>query len=585
MSEQQNALAGIFETMANVLELQGENPHRTQAYRRVADSLRALGEPLEQVWREDRLKEIPGVGDILAAKIAEYLETGTVAAYTRLMEQTPVGLLELLEIPGVGPRRAKLFWDTLGIVSADDLEAAAIAGQLRQIKGVGARMEQKLLENLRAWQRQRTGRIPLGVAWPLLQDIRRALRAVPGVFQAEPAGSLRRMRETVGDLTLLAAAEDVAGVIAGFCNLPLVEEVLLTGPTNALVRTADGIQVDLRVLPPERWGAGLHHFTGSQAHNLHLRNLAQQAGLILSEYGFRRANGSEIACAGEEAVYATLGLPWIPPELREDRGEIEAAQAGRLPRLVERGDLLGDFQCHTTYSNGEHGLAEMVAAAQQVGLRYLVAADHTNGTTCGKGLTPAALDGFLAEVARLNARFADPVSPNGAFRVFAGVEVNIQADGTLDWPAAALARLDFVVASVHTDLGLPREQMTRRMIAAMQNPHVDLIGHPLNRLLGMRHSVDVDIEAVFRAAAMYGVALEINAWPQRLDLNDIYVRRALELGVTLAISSDAHDREGFAVLDFGLAMARRGWAGPEHLLNARPAAEVAHWRQTRMRQG
>ncbi|HNT73978.1 MAG TPA: DNA polymerase/3'-5' exonuclease PolX [Anaerolineae bacterium] len=585
MSEQQNTLAGIFETMANVLELQGESPHRTQAYRRAAESLRALGEPLEQLWREKRLKEIPGVGDILAAKIAEYLQTGTLAAYNRLLDQVPFGLLELLEIPEVGPRRAKLFWDSLGIVSADDLEAAAIAGQLRQVKGVGARMEQRLLENIRAWRRQRTGRLPLGVAWPLLQDIRRELRDVPGVLQAEPIGSLRRMRETVGDVALLVAATDAAAVMAHFCQLPLVEEVLLMGATKTSVRTADGIQVDLRVLSPERWGSGLQYFTGSQAHNLHIRRLAQQQGLTLGEYGFRRDNGSEIICAGEEAVYATLGLPWIPPELREDRGEIEAAQAGRLPRLVERGNLLGDFQCHTDYSNGEHNLEEMVAAARQVGLRYMVVADHTNGTACGKGLTPEVLDDFLADVARVNAWFAKGTPLFREFQVFAGAEVNIQADGTLDWSDEALARLDFVVASVHTDLSLPREQMTRRIITAMQNPHVDLIGHPLNRLLGLRHGVDVDVEAVFRAAAARGVALEINAWPQRLDLNDIYVRRALELGVTLAISSDAHDREGFAVLDFGMAMARRGWAGPQHLLNARSAAEIPRWRQARMQHG
>lgn len=585
MSEQQSALAGIFETMANVLELQGENPHRTQAYRRAADSLRALEEPLEHVWRDKRLKEIPGVGDILAAKIAEYLQTGAVAAYTRLLDQVPVELLELLEIPDVGPRRAKLFWDTLGIISVDDLESAIIAGQLRQIKGVGARMEQKLLENIRAWRRQSTGRIPLGVAWPLLQDIRRALRDIPGVFQAEPAGSLRRMRETVGDVALLVATEDPLTVMGCFCNLPLVETVLLSNPAKTSVRTADGIQVDLRVLPPERWGSGLQFFTGSQAHNIHIRNLAQQQGLTLNEYGFRRDNGSEIVCAGEEAVYATLGLPWIPPELREDRGEIEAAQAGRLPRLMERADLLGDFQCHTDYSNGEHGLEEMAAAARQVGLHYMVVADHTNGTGCSNGLTPGALDDFLADVARINARFDSGASHNPGFRVFAGAEVNIQADGTLDWPDAALARLDFVVASVHTDLGLPSDQMTQRLLTAMQNPYVDLIGHPLNRLLGLRHRVELDVEAVFRAAAARGVALEINAWPQRLDLNDIYVRRALELGVTLAISSDAHDRDGFAVLDFGMAMARRGWAGPQHLLNARPAAEIIRWRQARMRQG
>jgi len=576
MSEQNRELATIFEVMANVLDIQGENYHRVLAYRRAADSVRALGEPIDKIQSEGRITQIPGIGDILAAKIDEYLRTGQIAAYQKLVNQVPLGLLQILEIPGMGPRRTKLLWETLGISSVDEMEAAALAGQLRQIKGIGARTELKLLDGLRAWRRQRTGRIPLGVAWPLIQEIKRALRDMSGVLQAEPAGSLRRMRETVGDLDLLVAAVDSEQVMVRFRTLPMVDEVLLSGPTKTSIRTMDGIQVDLRVLPPERWGSGLQYFTGSQAHNIRVRALAQEQGLSLSEYGFRRENGAEIVCAGEEAVYMTLGLPWIPPELREDHGEIEAALEGRLPELVKRSDLLGDFQCHTIRSNGDHSLPEMVQAARKAGLHYVVVADHTDGTLCGDGMSMADLDAFLGEVAHLNAQLA------GEFRVIAGAEVNIQPDGSLGWPDEVLARLDFVVASVHTDFGLPREQMTQRVLKALRNPYIDMIGHPLGRLLSRREGIDLDMEAVFQEAALRGVAMEINAWPQRLDLNDVYVRRAIQLGVMLGISSDAHDVDGFAVLDFGIAIARRGWSESHHILNTLTVNDVLLWRQRRL---
>jgi DNA polymerase (family 10) len=340
----------------------------------------------------------------------------------------------------------------------------------------------------------------------------------------------------------------------------------------------DGIQVDLHVLPPARWGTGLQFFTGSHAHNVRIRALAKEKGFLLSELGFHGEGIADVICAGEEAVYKTLGLPWIPPELREDRGEVKAALEGRLPALVKRGDLLGDFQCHSTYSGGDHSLMEMAQAAQNVGLRYLVIADHANGATNGQGLALADLDVFLEEIARVNAWF------RGEFQVIPGVEVNIKSDGTLEWPDAALSRLNFVIAAIHTDFNLSKELMTQRVLTALKNPFVDMLGHPTGRLLGRRASIALDIETVFQAAATYGTALEINAWPQRLDLNDVYIRRAVELGVPLAISSDSHDVEGFAVLDFGVAMARRGWAEPQHLLNALSGDDVLAWRQERLQQ-
>jgi DNA polymerase (family 10) len=416
----------------------------------------------------------------------------------------------------------------------------------------------------------------LGMAWPLINDILDTLRAVPGVTAAEPVGSLRRMRETLGDLGLLVAAKAPEPVIARFCALPMVDAVVKAGGERAAIRTSDGVQVDLRVVPPERWGSALHYLTGSHAHILHLNALAREHGLVLGERGLHRLNdegGSPIrVCAKEAEVYAALGLPWIAPELREDRGEIAAALEGSLPCLVTRRDLRGDFQCHTTFSDGDDSLEEMAYAARAAGLRYIVVSDHAGRDR----LRPEDCDALLAEVARINRHF------DGEFRVIAGVEVGIQTDGTLEWPDEALARMEFVIASFHTDFGLPQAQMTARLLKALRHPYVDMIGHPTGRFLGKRESSDLDMEAVLRAAADYGVAVEINAWPQRLDLSDVYLRRATALGVPLAISSSAHDQDGFAVLEFGVAMARRGWVEARHLLNTRSVDEVLDWRRHRL---
>ena len=488
----------------------------------------------------------------------------------------PPGLQSLLNIAGMGPRRAQLLWQELGISSIEELAGAASAGQLRKIKGIGPIIEQRILENIRAWQRQRSERIPLGMAWPLTNDILDALRAVPGVSAAEPVGSLRRMRESLGDLGLLAATDAAESVIARFCALPLVDAVVETAAERASIRTSDGVQVDLRIVPPERWGSALQYLTGSHAHILHLNAIAREQGLVLSERGFHRlgdADGPPICvCAEEAEVYTTLGLPWIVPELREDRGEITAALEGHLPIVVTRRDLQGDFQCHTTFSDGDDSLETMAEAARAAGLRYIIVSDHAGRD----GLQPEACDAILAEVARVNRRFA------GEFRVIAGVEVGIQTDGTLEWPDEALARMEFVIASCHTDFGLPQAQMTARLLAALCHPAVDMIGHPTGRFLGKRESSALNMEMLLQAAADYSVAFEINAWPQRLDLSDEHLRRATTLGVPLAISSSAHDRDGFAVLEFGVAMARRGWVAARHLLNTRSANEVLEWRKRRL---
>ncbi len=576
MSDRRAELALIFDRIGDALDVLGENYHRIWAYRRAAENLRVLGEPLETVWADGRLEQIPGVGGILANKIDEYLRTGRLEAYEKLLDRVPLGVLEILQVPEVGPRKAALFWHELGICSIEDLESAARYGQLRSLKGIGPRLESRILEGIVALQRQRQGRLPLGVVWPLAHEILQVLMEVPETLRASTVGSLRRMRETIGDLGLLVAANDPLPVMERFRTLSIAAEVVTAGAARTTIRTPDGVQVELRVFPPERWGSVLQYFTGSQAHNIRLRNLALEKGLALSEYGFRRQDGSELFCADEAEVYATLGLPWIPPELRESRGEIEAALAGQLPKLVEPGEILGDFQCHTTRSDGHASMEEMVRAARDAGLHYMVVSDHTSGMGIGEGVAPEAVDGLLAEVAYLNSR-----QPDG-FRILAGAEVEIHPDGRLDWPDEALARLDFVIAAVHAGLNETREEATARILGALKNPYVDLIAHPTGRLLGRRESADLDMEMLLRTAAERGVAVEINAHPNRLDFNGFHVRQAVQYGVTLAISSDAHDGDGFAALPFGVAMARRGWAGADQLLNTRPVEEVLAWRRRRM---
>jgi DNA polymerase (family 10) len=564
-------VANIFAEMADILDIQGESYHRVRAYRRAAENVAALGQPLEEVWRADELEAIPGIGKTLSAKIDELMRTGRLEAHERLKREVPEGVVAMLQVTGVGPRSAAQFWKELGITSVEELEQAARAGRLRELHGFGAKSEQNVIDGIEALKR-RTGRTRLGDAWPLAEELLAALREVPGVEQAASAGSLRRRRETVGDLDLLVAADDPEPVMARFRGLPQVEEVMLSGPTKTSIRTHEGFQVDLRVLEPARWGTALQYFTGSQAHNIRLRGLALDQGLSLSEYALKREDdGTEILCATEEEVYETLGLPPIPPELREDRGEIEAALAGQLPQLITVDDLRGDLQFHTTASDGHHSLLAMAQAAQARGLDYALVTDHSHSLGVTGGLDAERLREQRAEVAAVNREL------DGAFRLLTGVEVEVRADGSLDLPDEVLAELDLVVAAVHSGLRQGREQVTARMLQAIRNPHVDIIAHPTGRLIGEREGADLDMEALFRAAAETDTALEINAHPARLDLNDVHARRAVELGVTLVISSDSHAVNGFDVLPFGVATARRAWVTPEQVLNTRPVEDVLAW--------
>ncbi len=563
-------VAEIFATMADILAIQGENYHRIMAYRRAAENVATLGQPLEEVWRAGELEAIPGIGKTLAAKIDELMRTGRLGAYEKLQAQVPSGVVGMLEVPEIGPKRAALFWGELGITSIEALEKTAREGRLRTLPGMGAKSEEKVLAGIELLKR-RTGRTLLGVAWPLAHAMLDALRQVHGVVRAAPAGSLRRMRETVGDLDLLVASTDPDPVMACFRELPQVAEVLLTGSTKTSIRTQEGFQVDLRVLEPARWGTALQYFTGSQAHNVRLRGLALDRGFSLSEYALKRDDGTEALCETEEAVYAALGLPLIPAELREDRGEIEAALEGRLPDLIELADLKGDLQFHTTWSDGHQTLLEMAQAARAHGLAYALVTDHSHGLGVAGGLSVEELRRQRVEIEDVNRKMGH------AFRVLAGVEVEIQGDGTLDLPDEVLAECDLVVAAVHSGLRQEQARVTERMLAAIRNPYVDIVAHPTGRLIGEREGADLDLETVFRAAAEADTALEVNAHPKRLDLCDVYVRRAIELGVRLAVNSDAHDVDGFAVLPFGVATARRGWATAAEVLNTRGVGDLLAW--------
>ena len=566
-------IARLFLEIADMLAIQGEEQRRVNAYRRAAESISTLSRSLADLSREGTLTGIPGIGKVLAAKIEEYLATGRLEFYERMQGEVPAGVVDMLRIPDVGPKTASRMWKELGLTTIDELEAAAREGRVQKLPGMGARTEVKILEGIETMRRW-SGRTPLGIAWYLAYDMLAALREVPGVVQATPAGSLRRMRETVGDLDLLVATADPEPVMAAFRKLPQVSETLLSGPTKTTIRTHEGLQVDLRILEPNRWGTALQYFTGSQMHNVRLRELARRKKLSLSEYALTPDDGHEILCAEEEEVYRLLGLQWVPPELREGRDEIELAARGGLPRLVEVSDLQGDLQMHSTWSDGVNTIAEMAEGARARGLRYILITDHSAGMGVAGGLQVEELRKQRAEIEAVNAGMT-------GLTVLAGTEVEIRADGSLDFPDEVLAELDLVVASLHTGLRTGREKTTQRVLAALRNPHVDLIAHPTGRLLGKREGADLDMEAILQAAAETGTAIEVNAYPDRLDLCDVHVRRAVELGVKLAIDTDAHQVGELDHVFFGVATARRGGATAADVINTWDVERLLGWAQNR----
>jgi len=571
-------IARIFDNIADMLEIKGEIVHRVLSYRRAAEAIRETPQDLQTLAAEGQLQTIPGIGKTLAEKIEELLERGTVDLYERLKAEIPLGVLDILHISGVGPKRAKRLWQELGITSIEQLEEAAKAGKLRAMSGMGAKSEQRILEGIEALRRQQTGRTPLGIAYPLAQEILEYLLELDEAKFGSVAGSIRRARPTIGDIDLLIASDDPDPIMERFVTMSNVAQVLDHGPSKSSVQLHNGMQVDLRVLPEARWGTALHHFTGSQAHNIHIRELFLKRGLSLNEFSLTRVeSGEEILCATEEEVFSHLGMPYIPPEIREDWGEIEAALEGRLPKLITLEDIHADLHMHTTWSDGTLSIEQMAQAAYERGRKFIVICDHSYSLGVANGLTVERLMAQQEEIRRVDAKM------NGKIRVFHGTEMEINADGTLDFPDEVLEKLDFVVASLHMSLRQPREQITARLLNAINNPHVDLIGHPRGQLIPNREPADLDMDAVFEAAKASGIALEINANPHRLDLEAQYARRAVEMGIPLAINTDAHRASEMDLLFYGVMTARRGWVEAPSVLNTWPLERFLEWTHQRGR--
>jgi DNA polymerase (family 10) len=564
------AVARQFDLMADLLELRGENPFRIRAYRRAALNVEALTEDVETLAREGRLDEIPGVGTDLAAKIAEYLDTGRMKDLEAARKGIPAGVVDLMRVPGIGPRTARLLHDRLKVTSLARLEALARAGKLRGLPGIQAKAEANILAGLEL-VRKGQARMVLGRALPLARELVATLERLPAVDRVVAAGSLRRMKETVGDLDLLVTSTRPAEVMRAFLGLPQVAEVLERGPTKASVRHREGLQVDLRVIEPSAFGAALVYFTGSKTHNIRIREMAVKRGLKISEYGvFRAATGRRVAGATEEDVYAAIGLPWIPPELREDTGEVEAAARGVLPVLVEPGDIRGDLHCHTDATDGHHSIDALVEAAARRGYAYVAVTDHSRSARQAGGLS---VDELRAHVRKIRAAAAR----HPHITVLAGTECDVLPDGALDYPDEALAGLDLVVAAVHSAFKQTRAQMTRRLCRVLEHPRVHILAHPTGRLLGERAPADIDLDQVLRTARARGKAVEINAYRDRLDLNDVHARRAGELGALVAIGTDAHVLDHLDAMAIGVATARRAWLTRAQVVNTRSARALRAW--------
>jgi DNA polymerase (family 10) len=561
-------IAERLELLADMLELDGSDAFRPAAYRKAATRIREAAVPVAELAREGRATGLSGIGATIERKIVELSETGDLAALAKLRERVPPGLVEVMRVPGFGPRTARKVWEELGVESLDDLKAAAEAKRLREVAGLGAKTEERVLAALANPRPKVEHKILLGRVLPAVEEALAGLREHPATQHVSEAGSVRRRCETVRDVDLIATATDPGALTAYFAALEWVAEVAAKGGTKATVVSHDGLRFDLRVVPPESYGNLLQHFTGSAAHNLALREDAVRRRLSVSEYGVESTETGELfRTESEEELYAHLGYAWIPPELRENRGELVAARNGALPRLVELADLHGDMHAHTSWSDGRHTVEEMALAARANGRRYLAICDHA------KRLRDGRLEQQAEEIAAVAARV-------DGIELLSGVEVDIRADGSLDLDDEVLAARDWVMASVHSGFDTARDDMTRRIVAAMENPHVDCIGHPTGRKLNLRDAYDVEFEALLDAAVRTGTFLEMNAQPDRLDLIDTHARAAVEAGVKVVISTDAHRTWELAYLGLAVAQARRGWVTRDHVVNARPWREVRRMLKT-----
>jgi len=562
------AIAKVFNDIADLLELKGENAFKIRAYQKAARAIEHYPREIRIMLDEQEdLMNIPGVGDAIAKKTTELVTTGKLDYYENLKAEFPEGITNLLAIPGIGPKTANKLSAELGITSVDALEQAIHDGRVAGLFRLGDKTAGNILQQIQALRRK-DQRIPIGEALPIVEEILGSLHSVPGVRNLTYAGSMRRFRETLGDIDLMGTADNPEEVINAFASLPQIGQVLAQGATKASAIVAGGLQVDVRMVEHDSFGSLLQYFTGSKQHNISLRERGRRQGLKLSEYGITSLDTDKLEkFTTEKDFYRRLGLQYIPPELREAQGEVERAAQGSLPELVKLSDILGDLHMHTDWSDGHGSLEEMALAARELGYQYLAITDHSAGRGIAHGLDEERLRKQMAEIKELNERLS-------GIRILSGVEVDIRADGSLDLPHEILSDLDIVIAAVHSAMNQDEEKMTARVLSAIENPDVDIIAHPTCRLLGQREPVAIDLEALFRAAIKNNKVLEINAMPARLDLNDVHAFRAREMGVKLAIETDAHSVAHLGFMRFGVSVARRAWCEPQHILNTLPLGGI-----------
>jgi len=553
-------VADQFDLLADFLELEGSDQFRPLAYRRAAQRMRETGGSIAQLALDGKAKDLSGIGKTIEEKIVQIVEDGRIEALAKREQRVPPDVVEFMHLPGLGPKTARRIWQELGVETLDDLKKAAETEQLRTLTGLGAKTEENVLKALATPKKKIEQKPLLGRALPAVRAVVADLREHPAADQVSEAGSVRRLKEQVRDLDIIATASDPVALIDHFTQLPWVDEIVAKGRTKATVVASDGLRFDLRVVPPESYGNLLHHFTGSKQHNVALREEAVRRKLSISEYGIQNTETGEVFMdKTEEAMYKRLGYPWIPPELRENMGELEAAREGRLPRLVELGDIRGDLHSHSTWSSdGKNTIEEMAREAKRLGRSYIAVTDHSHYLRDGR------LEAQRVEIDKVQKEL-------GRFKLLKGVEANIRADGSVDVDDEVLADRDWVMASIHSGLD---KDLTERVLSAMDNPNVDCIGHLTGRKLNRREPADVDLERVVERALETGTFLEINAQPDRLDLRDAHARLAGEAGVKIVISSDSHEIPALSNLEFGVAQARRAWLGPDQILNTRPWGEV-----------
>jgi len=554
-------IARIFREIADLLSIKGENPFRIRAYEKAADILEHLSGNIEELYREGKLKQIPGIGKGILEKIETIIKTGTLPLYEQLKSNFPPGLIEIISIPDVGPKTAKLLYEKMGIKNVEELEDAAKKGMLRGLAGMGERKEKNILRGIKLY-RMRSSRMLLGRALPLVNAVISELttKASSLIEKISPAGSLRRGKETIGDIDILATSSNPDSLMDAFSNLSFVEEVLVKGETKTSILTDQGFQMDLRVVSSESFGAALQYFTGSKSHNIKLRERAIRRGLKINEYGVFNQEGEKIAGEKEEEVYSILNLHFIPPELREDRGEIEAAEKGSLPDLLTEKDIKGDLHIHTTYSDGKNDIEEMVEGAIAKGYQYIAITDHSSSLKVARGLSIESILSQIKKIKELNSKL------NG-FKILTGAEVNINKDGSLDFPEEVLSKLDVVIAAIHTGFKQDEKTITNRVIKALRHPMVNILAHPSGRLIGEREPYAIDLNEVLNVAAEEGVWVEINSQPERLDLTDYWAMEAKKKGVKIVINTDSHNKDSLDFIKLGVVTARRGWLEKGDVVN------------------